>query len=58
MIIRDEKGFFTNTMENNAHTQIRDALFPKLLSGEIRLNVNSEGTKAQRLGGKKNEILG
>ncbi len=58
MIIRDEKGFFTNTMENNAHTQIRDALFLKLLSGGIRLNVNSEDTKNQRLGGKKNEILG
>lgn len=53
MIIRDEKVFFTNTMENNAHTQIRDAIFPKLLSGEIRLNVNSEDTKDQRLGGKK-----
>nr|QNO56282.1 hypothetical protein INNEFFPN_00041 [Methanosarcinales archaeon ANME-1 ERB7] len=58
MIIRDEKGFFTNTMENNAHTQIRDAIHPKLLSGEIRQNVNSEDTKDQRLEGKKNEILG
>ena len=58
MNIRDEKGFFTNTMENNAHTQIRDALFLELLSGEIRLNVNSEDTKDQRLGGKKNEIMG